>query len=208
MKSMQFRLSPNKEQEESLKQLQKNFAEVCNAIYEVVQESKCWGRVALHHMVYHQMRQKFPMTGSQMICNAIYAVARTARIVFEQSESPWYQEVKSNGLLPKIIFLQQSPIFFDSHTVNFTKDRISIYTLSGRIHFDIKVSDVQKSDFLLKKFKEILLLNHEDDLILKFVFSDAISNSGKEKNVIDFPKSIIILNNNSEDDVNYNKVAC
>ena len=59
------------------------FAEVCNALAPEVQRTRVWNRVALHHMHYRALREKFPALGSQMVCNAIYAVSRTSRMVFQ-----------------------------------------------------------------------------------------------------------------------------
>lgn len=208
MKSVLIQLKPNPEQYKSLRLLQQTFAEICNVIYRVVQDSRCWNRVGLHHMVYHNVREMFPGTGSQIICNAIYAVSRTSRLVFQDIDSPWYDQVKQNVKLPKIIFLPQSPVFLDTHTISFTKQTLSIYTLNGRIHFDMKMFDIEKSDFFAKKYKEILLLNHGDDFFLKFIFSDAMNKAGEKGNIIDFPKSIMIFKDDSELDVNQNKAAC
>ena len=39
-----------------LSALQAAFAEVCNAIAPTVQQTRCWNRVALHHLVYRNLR--------------------------------------------------------------------------------------------------------------------------------------------------------
>jgi len=76
-------LNATPQQFERLRSLQVAFAEVCNAIAPVVQRTRCWNRVALHHLVYRGMRERFPALGSQMICNAVYSVSRNARCVFQ-----------------------------------------------------------------------------------------------------------------------------
>ncbi len=42
-------------------------------------QTKVWNRVALHHLMYRNLRDQFPEMGSQMVCNAIYSVSRTCR---------------------------------------------------------------------------------------------------------------------------------
>ena len=87
--SLRIALNGTPTQFERLRALQVAFADVCNAIAPVVQSTRCWNRVALHHLVYRSMRERFPALGSQMICNAVYSVSRTARLVLQHPKSPW-----------------------------------------------------------------------------------------------------------------------
>ncbi|MCQ1551385.1 MAG: hypothetical protein NOF05_21815, partial [Candidatus Accumulibacter phosphatis] len=52
-------LTTTPEQTARLQALQLAFAEVCNALAPVVQQTRCWNRVALHHITYHDLRQRF-----------------------------------------------------------------------------------------------------------------------------------------------------
>jgi len=45
-----LRASPD--QVERLEALQKGFAQVCNALAPLVQQTRVWNRVALHHLAY------------------------------------------------------------------------------------------------------------------------------------------------------------
>ena len=62
-----------------LQALQLGFAQLCNALAPLVQTTRVWNRVALHHLAYRQLREQFPNMGSQMVCNAIYSVSRNWR---------------------------------------------------------------------------------------------------------------------------------
>ena len=62
---MRIPLDTNPEQLARLVSLQLAFMEVCNAVAPTVQKSRCWNRVALHHMVYRSLREQFPALGSQ-----------------------------------------------------------------------------------------------------------------------------------------------
>ena len=64
-------LNTTPEQYARLQALQTAFAQVCNALAPEVQRSRVWNRVALHHLHYRSLREKFPALGSQMVCNAI-----------------------------------------------------------------------------------------------------------------------------------------
>src|SRR4051812_32171468 len=81
-------LNASAEQTARLLNLQKAFAQVCNALAPIVQRNRCWNRVTLHHLAYRELRERFPAIGSQMVCNAIYSVSRTSRLLFQHPDSP------------------------------------------------------------------------------------------------------------------------
>ena len=87
--TLRIPLNTNAEQHARLAQLQSAFAGVCNALSPTVQQTKVWNRVALHHLKYRNLREQFPEIGSQMVCNAIYSVSRTCRMVFQHPQSPF-----------------------------------------------------------------------------------------------------------------------
>jgi len=88
-----------------LQALQLQFAQVCNALAPMVQQTRVWNRVALHHLAYRNLRAQFPALGSQMVCNAIYAVSRTSRMVFQHPDSPFaLQRLNEELPLPLLHF--------------------------------------------------------------------------------------------------------
>ena len=167
-----IQLTPSEDQLLRLDALQQNFIEVCNAIYPVVQASRCWNRVVLHHMVYHKMRAQFPNTGSQMICNCIYAVCQVVRLVFQHPKSPWNINQQPNQLLPKIIFLPQSPVYFDRHTLDLKGSILSLYTLDGRLKFNLNLTDFEQKTFQKEKLKTVLLVKNQEGFSLHFHFTE------------------------------------
>lgn len=78
-KRIVVRLAANPAQRERLEMLQKEFAAACNHVARLAAENRCWNRVALHHLAYRGVRERFPALGSQMACNAVYAVTHTYR---------------------------------------------------------------------------------------------------------------------------------
>ena len=70
-KMLRIPLHASPEQSARLQALQAAFAESCNHLSPLVQKSRVWNRVALHHLAYKELRQKYPDMGSQMICNVI-----------------------------------------------------------------------------------------------------------------------------------------
>lgn len=187
-----IKLDANPAQVQRLAALQANFIEICNAISPIVQETHTWNRVVLHHMVYHKMREKFPHTGSQMICNAIYSVCRAARIILQHPKSPWNIEVNPQALLPRLHFLPQSPVFFDRHTLNLKGNRLSMYTLDGRIRFDLSLTEEQRTAFHHEKLKEVLLVNNAAIFSLHFHFGDEDAKVSTSENTI-IPDNVAVI---------------
>ena len=94
---LRIALNASPEQGARLQALQSGFAQVCNALAPVVQQTRVWNRVALHHLAYRQLREQFPEMGSQMVCNAIYSVSRTSRLVFQHPASPFSRARRLTG---------------------------------------------------------------------------------------------------------------
>jgi len=164
-------LNTSPEQLIQVKALQSAFADVCNALAPVVQETRCWNRVALHHMTYRNLREQFPHIGSQMVCNAIYSVSRMCRIVFQHPNSPWHISKLGDRPLPGMKFSPTAPVYFDRHTLSLKNGRLSMYTLDGRIHFDINLGSNDEARFHQEKLREVVLETVHQGLTLSFHFS-------------------------------------
>ena len=57
--ALRFPLNTSPAQHAQLVKLQQSFAEVCNALAPLVQQTRCWNRVALHHMAYKQLGVRY-----------------------------------------------------------------------------------------------------------------------------------------------------
>ena len=157
-------LNTSPEQFERLLALQSAFAEVCNALAPEVQRSKVWNRVALHHLHYRKLREEFPALGSQMICNAIYAVSRASRLVFQTPGSPFNLTKLGNKALPLLQFADSCPVYFDRHTLSIKGTKLSLFTLDGRMHFELTLPEEQLLLFKVAKLREISLTRRLDGL--------------------------------------------
>lgn len=166
-------LTTTAEQTDRLLELQETFAQVCNAITPMSQKTRCWNRVALHHMVYKSLRDQFPAVGSQMICNAIYSVSRASRLVFQHPQSPFCLAKLGDKDLPLLQFGTDCPVYFDRHTLSLKQGQLSLYTLEGRIHFQAVLNAEIEASFHAKKLREISLARNLVNVFeLTFVFSD------------------------------------
>lgn len=164
-------LNGSPEQLASLHALQQGFAEVCNALSPLVQQSRCWNRVTLHHLAYKQLREQFPAMGSQMVCNAIYSVSRTSRLVYQHPESPFNLSRLGDKPLPLLRFADTCPVYFDRHTLSVKDGQLSMYTLDGRIRFHLALRPEDEASFHEKKLREIVLSRRATDSFeLSFLF--------------------------------------
>ena len=184
-----LRLNTNAEQLTSLERLQAAFAEVCNELGPIVKETRCWNRVTLHHLAYRKLREQFPALGSQMVCNAIYSVSRAARLIFQNRTSPWSIDKRVDLPLPLLRFAPAAPVFFDRHTLSLRQGRLSMYTLDGRLRFDVALTPGDEQRFREEKIKEILLSRDAQGFLLVFSFGESEGVSGTSE----FPEYLMIL---------------
>lgn len=174
-------LNTSPEQLGSLQALQAAFAKVCNALAPTVQQTRVWNRVALHHLMYRSLRERFPELGSQMVCNAIYSVSRTCRVVFQHSQSPFNLSHMEGKPLPLLRFADNCPVYFDRHTLSVKQGQLSMYTLDGRIRFALALKPADEANFNEKKLREIVLSRRLDGVFeLSFLFSDGQESEAPE----------------------------
>lgn len=174
-------LETSAEQSARLLALQAAFAQVCNALAPTVQTTRVWNRVALHHLMYRSLRSRFPELGSQMVCNAIYSVSRTSRLVFQHPQSPFNLTRLGDKPLPLLRFSNNCPVYFDRHTLSVKAGQLSMYTLDGRMRFAVALKAADEASFNEKKLREIVLSHRLDRVFeLAFLFSDELDSQVPE----------------------------
>ncbi len=190
-----LRLETTAEQFASLERLQASFAEVCTALGPVVRETRCWNRVTLHHLVYRDLRERYPLLGSQMICNAIYSVSRSARMIFQGKNSPWNIDLRPNLPLPTLRFTPAAPVYFDRHTLSLRQGRLSLFTLNGRLRFHVNLSPANEKKFLEEKLKEIVLSRDGEGFFLVFSLGES-----EDKKVLpsELPQYLVVIEPGAE----------
>ena len=159
---LRISLNASPEQAQRLQALQTGFAQVCNALAPLVQQTRVWNRVALHHLAYRQLRQQFPEMGSQMVCNAIYSVSRTSRLVFQHPDSPFSLQRLGSKPLPLLRFADSCPVYFDRHTLSLKAGQLSMFTLDGRMRFQLTLGAEDEQAFHACKLREIVLARRPD----------------------------------------------
>jgi hypothetical protein len=168
--SVRIALTPSPEQHARLMALQSAFAQVCNALAPMVQQTRVWNRVALHHMAYKGLRERFPALGSQMVCNAIYSVSRASRLIFQTPGSPFHLSRLAGKPLPLLRFTDTCPVYFDRHTLSLKKGQVSMFTLDGRMKFQLALGAEQEAAFHTRKLQEIVLQRAGAQFELAFLF--------------------------------------
>lgn len=187
---MIIRLNANPAQRESLGRLQALFARACNQLGPIVRDTRCWNRVALHHLAYRQLRDSFPELGSQMVCNAIYSVCRSARLIYQMPASPWCISKNPEAALPLLQFAASAPVYFDRHTLNIRQGKLSMFTLDGRMRFELGLAPADETRFMEEKLKEVLLTRDEQGFFLAFSFGDEPEAKNQS---VEFPEYLIVV---------------
>ena len=149
------------------------FARACNALAPQVQQSRVWNRVALHHLHYRALREQFPELGSQMVCNAIYAVSKMARLVYQHPASPYQLGRRPGQMLPLLKFADSCPVYFDRHTLSLKPGQLSLYTMDGRMHFELALEADKLALFNSAKLREVVLNERADQSFELSFYLDA-----------------------------------
>jgi hypothetical protein len=191
--SLRIPLDAKPQQLLKLRALQAMFAEACNALAPLVRETRCWNRVALHHMAYKQLRERFPGLGSQMVCNTIYSVSRIARIVHQHPASPFNIARLGDKPLPLLHFAPHAPVYFDRHTLSLKDGLVSMFTLDGRMRFELNLAPAHEQRFREAKLREIVLAGSGRQYTLTFVFGDdEAAAGGRAEADPDWPEYVLI----------------
>ena len=156
--ALRIPLAPDARQEQQLQALQVAFAEVCNTIAPMVAKTGVWSRVALHHMAYHAVRDKFPALGSQMVCRAIFAVSRTCRWVFQSKGSRDHVSAFRGQSPQQLHFSRHCPVYLDRNTFRLKQGRASLFTPDRRMRFQLDIGTRAEALFHSAKLMEILLV--------------------------------------------------
>lgn len=125
MRTASIRLDVTPEQMAALVAVRAAYADACNRLVAIVIEHRCWNLVALHKLAYTRLRNETPL-GSQMACNAIFAVCKTYRAQKELGH------IRQDAPVPAIRF-DQGSVHYDTRTYTIKGDTVSLNTLNGRI---------------------------------------------------------------------------
>jgi len=180
------------EQSQRLLDLRALFTQACNALAPQVAQTRCWNRVALHHMAYKPLRERFPQLGSQMACNVIYSVSRAARRVYQHPASPYNVARGGDQPLPVLRFAGPVPVYFDRHTLSLKAGEVSLFTQDGRMRFKVDLSPETERRFRQDKLRELVLAQLPDGAwALTFDFTP-VNESDPPTTDPDWPQYLVV----------------
>ena len=108
-----------------------------------------------------------------MVCNAIYSVSRTCRMVFQHPASPFHLSRLGDKPLPLLRFADSCPVYFDRHTLSLKAGQLSMFTLDGRMRFQLALQAQDEALFHERKLREIVLARGADGVYgLSFFLTD------------------------------------
>ena len=128
--------------------MQKAFSDACDKIVPFVVKNRCWNQVDLHHLCYYDVRKSVPVLGSQMLCNAIKKVCSSYKAL----------KIKKPQNVPTIFFKESTSVHYDKRTYSIKDNRLSIFTLQGRIKCEYSIGEFQKKYLEIGSFKEAELI--------------------------------------------------
>jgi IS605 OrfB family transposase len=138
--TLQIKLLPTKEQEQSLLKTIEESNKVCNYISEVAWEKKVFNRFKLHHLVYRQVKDSSSLS-AQVVVRCISKVADS------------YKKDKKT----KRVFKPFGAIAYDSRILSYKENSVSIWSVDGRL----------KIPFVCHNPKYLSYIKGEADLVFK-----------------------------------------
>lgn len=170
-RTISIKLRLTKDQSNQLVDLRDSFLAACNQIVPFAVEHRCWNRVALHNFSYSKIRSSSQL-GSQMVCNAIFAVCKAYK----------NRGILKDEVIPTIRFHKNRSVHFDKRTYSLKGTSLSLYTLQGRIRVEMQMSPFHQAYFSHGSPKEAELTFKKGqwyfNLVLDFPDPSTCQNAG------------------------------
>ena len=100
-------------------------------------------------------------------------MSRTCRLVFQHPESPFHLARLDGKPLPLLRFADSCPVYFDRHTLSLKAGQLSMFTLDGRMRFQLALQAQDEALFHERKLREIVLSREADgSYCLSFLLVD------------------------------------
>jgi hypothetical protein len=78
-------------------------------------------------------------------------------MIFQAPASPFFLQKLGKKPLPLLQFASNCPVYFDRHTLSIKGSKLSLFTLDGRMHFELTLTEAQFLVFKISKLREISL---------------------------------------------------
>jgi hypothetical protein len=92
-----------------------------------------------------------------------------ARLVYQHPKSPYNPALNPGAALPLLRFAESCPVYFDRHTLSLKPGQLSLFTMDGRMRFELTLGEDKLAVFDQAKLREIVL-NERIDKVFELSF--------------------------------------
>jgi hypothetical protein len=92
-------------------------------------------------------------------------------MLYQLPNAPWAGS-GSDVQLPLIRFAESAPVYFDRHTLTVKPGLLSLFTMEGRLRFQLKLDEQFTQRFADLRLREVVLMNQGEQYSLQFSFLD------------------------------------
>jgi hypothetical protein len=99
-----------------------------------------------------------------------------ARLIYQHPSSPYNLARRPGQPLPLLRFADSCPVYFDRHTLSIKPGQLSLYTMDGRMRFELSLEPGQLALFERAKLREVVLserLDHTFELTFQLEAPEA-----------------------------------
>lgn len=182
MRTVSIKLAPSVEQASALLDVQRAFTAACNRISVVAAQARVWNRVALHHLTYYGVRAESPL-GSQMVCNAVKAVADVYKV----------RKPRRDVEITPSVFRAAASVHYDKRTYSIRGEAVSLNTLTGRVIVPMTLGAFQRDLLARGAPKEAELVRHRKQWYFNLVLElpNAAPSGGTDVLGVDLGENVI-----------------
>ena len=102
-------------------------------------------------------RSGLPAALSRADGESVYTVSRASRLNYQHPTSPIHLSRQGGKALPQHHFTNAAPVYFDRHTLSLKDGQLSMFTLDGRMRFQLALQTQDEARFHHQKLHEIVL---------------------------------------------------
>ncbi len=132
-RTVALKLILTKDDETAFSETQSVFSAACNQLVPFSVENRCWNSVDLHHLCYYSLRERLPLLGSQMVCNAIKKVCCSYKAL----------KIKKTQDVPTILFRENGSVHYDKRTYSLKGNTLSLFAIGGRVRCSFRTGPHQ-----------------------------------------------------------------
>lgn len=95
-------------------------------------------------------------------------------------------------MVPQIRFVESAPVYFDRHTLTLKPGLLSLFSMEGRLRFQLQLDQPFTERFARLRLREVMLLCREGQFGLQFSFLEEGETEVRES-AEDLPEYLLVL---------------